>query len=68
MPAIDAIISVGVTPYSTLGAAWSSMEVIFPSMMTVIILKAGLANQRQIVMPGLDPSIHQFSKGMDCRA
>ena len=30
IPAIDAITSVGVTPYSSLGAVWSSMGASYP--------------------------------------
>jgi len=35
--------------------------------MMVIILKGQLFHQSHIVMPGLDPGIHRFSRKMDCR-
>jgi hypothetical protein len=35
--------------------------------MMIVILRIYVARQPHLVMPGLDPGIHQSPKKMDCR-
>src|ERR1700687_2607781 len=69
IPAIDAMTSGGVTPYSILRAGWASMaEGRGMGLMMVVILWGDLFPLSHLVMPELDPGIHHFSEKMDCRA
>ena len=56
-PAIEAITSVGVTPYSTLGAVWSSMAARSCGMMMDIILKALCVRQRFSAYESVDDGV-----------
>src|ERR1700731_4892016 len=73
IPAIDAITSVGVTPYSILGAVVSCISVRLSAIyddghLTKCAVAAPAIRPDSLVMPGPDPGTHHSSKKMDCRA